>query len=259
MAVLPNTDSKNDASDHYGSIQVVSLEPSDESLSLLQHRHHVPPTTSRNSFGQSPPPLNEGSNHSSTVASSPLHYLKKYGNAYLDMVEKRPLVTKSITATFILGGADLCAQGLEHARHLATVDTGVDWPRAGRFALFGFFGAPWSHYYFHALDTCLPPIQPEQQPCCSPITVLKVCIDQFIQAPILLAMMISMLSILKGQGIEGVRHDLHENFWNALVANCTLYSCCCFLRNDLYPRLKITFAVNREIMVTSISNQHALC
>ena len=33
---------------------------------------------------------------------------------YYALLEKKPLIVKSITAFFILGGADLCAQGIEH-------------------------------------------------------------------------------------------------------------------------------------------------
>jgi len=203
-------------SDHgsQGSIQVVSMEAAgaDESSSLLQHRH----PTHREDSHTDTEALNEPTIPVPTEPLSISDHMKGHWNSYVSIVERRPLLTKSITATIILGGADLCAQGLEHARGVATT-TGVDWPRAARFACFGLFGAPWSHYYFHWLDTCIPP---SDQPC-SPTTLAKVVIDQFIQAPILLAIMISMLSLMKGEGIQGVKHDMADNFVNALIANCT--------------------------------------
>lgn len=201
--------SNNSDHDYQGSIQVVPMGgESDESSSLLQHRH---PTHSTQQ-----PSHTDASSSVETTTTSPLSisdHVKSHWNSYVSIVERRPLVTKSITATFILGGADLCAQGLEHARGVAS---SLDWPRAARFACFGLFGAPWSHYYFHWLDTCIPP---SDQPC-SQTTLVKVFIDQFIQAPILLAIMISMLSIMKGQGFQGVENDMHDNFVNALIANC---------------------------------------
>lgn len=218
MTVLPTTRTiNNDASDHnHGSIQVVSMEESDESSSLLQHRH--PTTTTSLQHQNDNDNLSEQS-LTTTSVPTPLFisdHVKNHWNNYVDIVERRPLLTKSITATIILGGADLCAQGLEHVRGTSD-NTGVDWPRAARFAAFGLFGAPWSHFYFHWLDTCIPP---SNQPCSSTI-LLKVFIDQFIQAPILLAVMISMLSLMKGEGIEGVKTDMRDSFVDALIANCT--------------------------------------
>ena len=80
---------------------MVSLEPSDESLSLLQHRHHRAATTSQITPSNTPHTTDTTAaiTHP-TDTLSPLHHLKKYGNMYLEMVEKRPLVTKSITATY---------------------------------------------------------------------------------------------------------------------------------------------------------------
>ena len=134
---------------------------------------------------------------------------------YVKAVESRPLLTKSLTAVFIFSAADAFAQCLEHARSNASVE-GFDWPRCGRFASFGLFGAPWSHYYFHWLDKCLPP-SPNPW---SFTTLQKVVIDQFIQAPILLAIMICALSLMKGEGLRGTKQDMSHNFLVALIANC---------------------------------------
>lgn len=183
----------------------------DESSSLLQHRHPLQTHPQENEHSLMEPTL--------SIPTPPLSlcdHVKGHWDSYVGIVERRPLLTKSITATIILGGADLCAQGLEHARGVSST-VGVDWPRAARFACFGLFGAPWSHYYFHWLDTCIPP---STQPC-STTTLVKVFIDQFIQAPILLAIMISMLSLMKGEGFQGVKQDMTDSFVNALIANCT--------------------------------------
>lgn len=159
---------------------------------------------------------------------------------YVDLVEKRPLITKSVTATLIFALADLMAQGIEHLRGDAE-DESTDWLRTARFAAFGLFGAPWSHYYFMWLDHYLPP---------SPTpwtrrTFLKVAIDQFLQAPILLAIMIGALSLMKGDGFEGVKHDLGVNFIDTLIANCTS------------PKpLAHSF---RETVVAGVSHQLGLC
>lgn len=71
-------------------------------------------------------------------------------SAYNDALEASPLIVKSITASVILGSADLAGQAIEKARKeeedkeeesAATTDAdgggGVDWARALRFAIFG--------------------------------------------------------------------------------------------------------------------------
>jgi hypothetical protein len=84
---------------------------------------------------------------------SSVSYFRRLWESYYSLLEKRPLLVKSLTAFFILGGADLTAQGLEHWRQTSTHDTGVDWPRSARFGAFGLFGASFSHYYFYYLDS----------------------------------------------------------------------------------------------------------
>ena len=143
------------------------------------------------------------------------HSWWKSYNYHLD---RNPILVKCITAFFILGLGDLAGQGVEHCRGTNTLE-GMDWMRTLRFALIGLFGASWSHVYFYYLDLYLPPTE-------SPwtlTTVVKLVIDQALQAPILLALIIAALAILKGTGIEGVKEDLLVNFWDALVANCTYF------------------------------------
>lgn len=188
-----------------------------ETSLLLQHRHHQPTLDASTSPHQDDTAINNNTLSPLSISD----HVKNHWNNYVDIVERRPLVTKSITATIILGGADLVAQGLEHARGIST--STIDWPRAGRFACFGLFGAPWSHYYFHWLDYYIPPSDSLRT------TLLKVVIDQFIQAPLLLAIMISMLSLMKGEGMQGVVQDMSENFVDALIANCKTSILQCFV------------------------------
>lgn len=136
-------------------------------------------------------------------------------NNYTTILEKHPLLTKGITAFFLLGLGDLCGQGVEHVRGTAT--EGVDWPRTARFGVFGLLGAPWAHYYFYYLDLYLPPTpQPWTR-----TTLVKLLIDQGVQAPLLLAFIICALSIMRGEGIDGAILEMKETYVGALYANCT--------------------------------------
>jgi hypothetical protein len=163
-------------------------------------------------------PVTNGQSHDSvTLGRSMSHHWDNYVVA----VEKYPVTTKCITAAIILGTADMCAQGFEFilVSHVAPIRDSVDWLRTARFAAFGLFGAPWSHFYFAWLDHYLPP---SEQPW-TLTTFFKVCIDQFIQAPILLAIMILLLALMKGRGFVGAKQDLAHSFVQALIANCKLH------------------------------------
>jgi hypothetical protein len=101
-------------------------------------------------------------------------FLQRIWNLYYTKLQQYPITVKSITAFILMLLADLTAQAVEYVRgihlhHLAVDDNGddddgdetspniVNWIRAIRFGVFGLVGAPWTHYYYHFLDTYLPP------------------------------------------------------------------------------------------------------
>ena len=59
---------------------------------------------------------------------------------------------------------------------------------------------------------------------------VKVVIDQFLQAPALLAFMIMGMALMEGRGIDGVRVDMENQYVQALIKNCkhsTSAALCC--------------------------------
>ena len=165
-----------------------------------------------------PPEGSEGPDSGIPASSSILFWkrsMSDHWDNYNSSLERNPLLVKGVTAFFILGLGDLCGQGVEHLRGTNQYDS-VDWPRVIRFGCFGLFGAPWAHYYFLYLDRFLPPT-PEPL---SWTTLTKLLIDQGIQAPLLLCFIIILLALLSGKGIEGAKHDMHENYWKTLIVNC---------------------------------------
>ena len=136
---------------------------------------------------------------------------------YQNMLNKKPLLVKAITAFFILGLGDAAAQGVEHIRGSFKYHSSFDFIRAIRFGAFGFLGTPWAHYYYFFMDEFFPPTEKPF----SLITALKLFIDQGIQAPALLALIISLLAVLKGNGVAGIKVDMKANYMHTLIANCT--------------------------------------
>lgn len=196
-----------------------------------------------------------------------------YWERYLAAVETHPLVTKSVTASIILGSADLTAQFVEKLQQQGGLEPDaiaesvvVDWLRTLRFAAIGLIGAPWSHFYFYWLDRSLPPsVDPW-----TTTTAVKVIIDQFVQAPILLAILISSLSFMKRFHWSDVNRDVHDNFIFTLIANCT----CPGInnnafnighRNDIFSTTLSSISkiysilVFREALDTSVDCQHCIC
>ena len=135
---------------------------------------------------------------------------------YQNMLNKKPLLVKAITAFFILGLGDAAAQGVEHIRGSYN-HSSFDCIRAIRFGAFGFLGTPWAHYYYFFMDEFFPPTEKPF----SLVTALKLFIDQGIQAPALLALIISLLAVLKGNGVTGIKVDMKANYMHTLIANCT--------------------------------------
>jgi len=154
---------------------------------------------------------------------------------YDELTRSHPVVVKALTAFFILGLADVCAQSIEHLKNHDT-DTSISWLRSLQFALLGLFGGPWGHYYFYYLDYWFPDNG------ISASTFQKVFIDQFIQAPLVLAVIISSLSLLRFTGWEGVKHDLKTTYWPSLLANWKLWiPVSLFNQAIIPPHLKVLF------------------
>lgn len=149
-------------------------------------------------------------------------------DAYNTALEADPLIVKSITASVILGAADLAGQTLEKktreqeaaANGASLSDNGIDWARAGRFAFFGLvLQAPWNHFYYLLLDGQIPPTA-------DPYTAtngVKVVIDQFIQAPIFTALIFIFLGLLEGKATADIKNQLENDYTETILANWKLW------------------------------------
>lgn len=133
-----------------------------------------------------------------------------------------PLLVKSVTAGIILGAADFAGQAFENANSKNDDNSEtkpVDYGRAARFALFGFvLQAPWNHYYYLLLDNQIPPTPTEPF---STTNIIKVLIDQFIQAPIFTVLIFVFLGLLEGKAIQSIQQQLENDYKDTIVANCT--------------------------------------
>lgn len=135
--------------------------------------------------------------------------------AYNDALQTSPLLVKSVTASVVLGAADLVGQSLEDAQSGDKTD--IDVARTVRFAFFGLvLQAPWNHFYYQVLDGALPPT-PEPW---TITTAIKTVIDQFVQAPIFTILIFGFLGFLEGKSAEAIKQQLDDDYKDTMIANC---------------------------------------
>jgi hypothetical protein len=143
-----------------------------------------------------------------------LHGLVEAWDAYNQALVANPLVVKSVTACGILGCADLAGQLFEKSKGSSK---DIDYVRTLRFAFFGLvLQAPWNHFYYQVLDARIPPTEDPF----SQTNILKVAIDQFIQAPIFTVLIFVFLGALEGKAISDIQKQLKEDYPSTIVANC---------------------------------------
>jgi peroxisomal membrane protein 2 len=132
--------------------------------------------------------------------------------AYNDALQAQPLLVKSVTASVILGAADVAGQAFEDKE-----DKSVDIARTVRFAFFGLvLQAPWNHFYYNFLDGAIPPTAEPW----TATTGIKVVIDQFIQAPIFTVLIFAFLGFLEGKSAASIKAQLDEDYVDTMFANC---------------------------------------
>ena len=143
-------------------------------------------------------------------------------DSYNALLESSPLVTKSLTASVILGSADCTGQFFEKITAGEGAESKeLDLMRVFRFFIFGLvLQAPWNHFYYLFLDGAIPPTPEEPF---SQTNIIKIIIDQFIQAPIFTVLIFVFLGVLEGKNIEEIRQKLKDDYPETIVNNWKLF------------------------------------
>lgn len=146
---------------------------------------------------------------------------------YMGLIHTHPLLTKCATSACIVPLGDLSAQVIEtwKAKKAALAeekpkedldDMSIDWKRAVRFLIFGATLQPiWNHYYFQWFDGLIPP---PADPV-SMTNVLKVTLDQGIQAPIFTVIIFAYLDFLEGKNLQETKDQIKRDFWPCITTN----------------------------------------
>lgn len=208
---------KNTVADHV-AITVMLLETSDD------NNNHTSTCAQSGDFDADTPKPVVGHNISVDERSPLLASLtQEPSKSRLETVWKwyqrclwrSPVLTKSLTASIIVGSGDFVGQCLE-----ATSAISIDWWRCIRFALMGLFlQAPITHYYYLLLDAKFPPTL-------SPwtlTTLIKLLIDQCLWAPSFTLGVFLFMGLLEGDSLAQIAEQLHHEYATVITCNWKLW------------------------------------
>ncbi|GJQ13347.1 hypothetical protein GpartN1_g5138.t1 [Galdieria partita] len=135
------------------------------------------------------------------------HPLLVFWMRYNQLLESRPLLTKSLTSLigFILG--DILAQKFLSSDGILHLD------RLLRMALFGFLiHGPTGHIFYTRLDKAIPGTEAWKVAC-------KVAIDQVLWAPIFAFIFFGFLAVLERQSLQQFKAKLSQDWKTAIFAS----------------------------------------
>ncbi|EME31032.1 peroxisomal membrane MPV17/PMP22-like protein [Galdieria sulphuraria] len=135
------------------------------------------------------------------------HPLLSFWMRYNQLLESRPLLTKSLTSLigFILG--DILAQKFLSSDGILHLD------RLLRMALFGFLiHGPTGHIFYTQLDKAIPGTEAWKVAC-------KVAIDQVLWAPIFALIFFGFLAVLERQSFKQFEAKLRQDWKTAIFAS----------------------------------------
>jgi len=143
-------------------------------------------------------------------------------DSYNAALESSPLLVKSLTASVILGSADCAGQFIEKVTADENAEQKeLDLARVFRFFIFGLvLQAPWNHFYYLFLDGQIPPTPDDPF---SQTNIIKIIIDQFIQAPIFTVLIFAFLGALEGKNIDEIQQKLKDDYPQTIVDNWKLF------------------------------------
>ena len=133
-------------------------------------------------------------------------------HCYRRALERRPLLTKSVTCAALSFGADVvCQKAFPSARTVS-----LDWGRLGKFTVLGFFYvSPSLHVWYGALARLFPGSHLSA-------TMLRLACDQLAFAPIFIAGFFSIALVLEGRP-EDIDAKLRADWLPTMRANLTLW------------------------------------
>jgi protein Mpv17 len=129
--------------------------------------------------------------------------------SYQKLLETRPILTKTASASALLFAGDLVQQSRE---------TGPwDLSRACRMGAWGFIAGPVLHLWFLRLETLIPPHPAARS------AVLKMLVDQAVMAPPAFMTFVAFQGVLEGKSFNQITDKVKQDFWPVLSLNYMIW------------------------------------
>ncbi|KAI5081037.1 hypothetical protein GOP47_0004220 [Adiantum capillus-veneris] len=148
---------------------------------------------------------------------------------YLQLLETRPILTKSFTAATIFCLADATSQGIKIA--LASKEDALHWdfPRSFRMLAAGLFlSGPTLHFWFNLMSTTFPSRDVAS-------TLKKMALGQTVYGPIFNTIFFSLNAYLQGETTPEVISRLKRDLFPALKNGLMYWPLCDFLTYRYVP------------------------
>ncbi|GMK54354.1 hypothetical protein CspeluHIS016_0109400 [Cutaneotrichosporon spelunceum] len=135
--------------------------------------------------------------------------LKSYGS----FMTRRPFFGNIVSAVVLFGAGDVIAQQAVEKKGWSN----HDWPRTGRIVTWGgAFFAPAVTAWFQVLN---------KVPMTNKVkgTAIRVVLDQFVAAPIVLSCFYAVMTLLEGKDLAAAKEKADKNIWPTLKVNWSLF------------------------------------
>ncbi|KAM9330794.1 pescadillo homolog [Gastrophryne carolinensis] len=166
------------------------------------------------------------------LASKPIHDEPLAGallRAYLQLLHRRPVLTKALTSGILSALGNLLSQSIERRHRPNSSAKDVDLLAPLRFAAYGFFfTGPLSHYFYHFLEYMVPSSLPMAG-------LRKLLLERIIIAPAFLLLFFVVMNFLEGKDRKSLNKKLKDSYWSALKMNYKVWTPFQFINVNYIP------------------------
>jgi len=162
---------------------------------------------------------------------------------YTEMLEKKPILTKSITAGVLSFVADvICQKGfgsapIEGTKDVTKDEKALDFPRIGKFTFLGVaLVGPILHFWYGALARRIPGVDI--------LSILKrLALDQLLFAPAFIAIFFTSALTLEGKNFNEIMTKLKKEWVPTVQANWSIWTPAQFINfRFIDPKYQVLFS-----------------
>ncbi|KAI5059196.1 hypothetical protein GOP47_0025515 [Adiantum capillus-veneris] len=181
----------------------------------------------------------KGFQHTFSIPRQPVRYCsashglppprRTIAQLYLHMLAKRPILTKSVTASTIYFFADIASQGIGRYQSERPEEVQWDTPRTLRMVAAGFFmSGPTLHVWFNFVSKLIPTRDLFS-------TFKKMAMGQLIYGPIFTVVFFSLNAFVQGESPDEIFSRLKRDFVPTIRSGLMYWPICDFITYRYVP------------------------